>query len=58
MGMERHALLNPVWELRLGHEEECEGNEMQLVRADETFACLQSCETKSEKLFNLALQGL
>ena len=58
MGGDFYAVLGQVWELRRRHEEEYEGNEVQLVRADETFACLQSCETKSEKLFNLALQGL
>ena len=58
MGGDFYAVLGQWWELRRRHEEEREGNEVQLVRADETFACLQSCQTKSEKLFNLALQGL
>ena len=58
MGREFYAVLSQVWELRRRHEEECESNEVQLVRADETFARLQSCETKNEKLCNTALQGL
>ena len=58
MGGEFYALLGPVWELRLGHEDQCEGNEMQFVRCHEAFARLQSCETKSKRLFNTALQGL
>ena len=58
MGGEFYAVLSQVWELRFRHEEQCEGNEMQLVRCDETFARLQSCKTKSERLFNMALQGL
>ena len=58
MGGNFHAVLGQVWELRRRHEEECEGNEVQLVRSDETFARLQSCKTKNESLFNMALQGL
>ena len=56
MGREFYVVLSQVWELQLRHEEQCEGNEMQLVRCDETFARLQSCKTKSERLFNMALQ--
>ena len=58
MGGEFYAVLSKVWELRLGNENQCERNEMQLVRCDNTFARLQSCKTKSERLFNMALQGL
>ena len=58
MGGDFYAVLGQAWELRLGHEEECEGNEMQFVRCDEAFARLQSCETASERSFNMALQGL
>ena len=47
-----------LWELRCRHKEECEGNEMQLVRCDEAFARFQSCKAKSKKLLNTALQGL
>ena len=58
MGGEFYVVLSQVWELQFRHEEQCEGNEMQLVRCDETFARLQSCKTTSERLFNMALQGL
>ena len=58
MGGNFYAVLGQVWELRRRHEEECEGNEIQLVRCDEAFARLQSCETASENSFNMALQGL
>ena len=58
MGGKFYALLGPVWKLRLGHEDQCEGNEIQFMRCDEAFARLQSCETKSEKLCNTALQRL
>ena len=49
MGGEFYAVLSPVWKLRFGHEEQCEGNEMQLVLCDEAFARFQSCKAKSEK---------
>ena len=58
MGGQCDALLSPVRELRQGHEEQCAGNEMQLVRCDETFARFQSCKAKGERLFNTSLQRL
>ena len=58
MGGDFYAVLGQVRELRHRHEEQCEGNEVQLVRSDEAFARVQSCKTENESLFNFALQGL
>ena len=58
MGRELYAVLSQVGKLRLRHEQQCEVTEMQLVRCDETFARLQSCMTKKENLFDMAMQRL
>ena len=58
MGGEFYALLSAVWELRLGHEDQCEGNEMQFVRCHEACDFLQSGEATGKKLCNTAMQSL
>ena len=64
MGREFNAVLSEMWKLRFRHEQQCDVTEMQHVRCYETFArlqsCtrLQSCKTKNETLFDMAMQRL
>ena len=58
MGRDFYAVLGQVWELRLRHEDQCEGNEMQFVRCHEACEFLQSGEATGKKLCNTAMQGL
>ena len=58
MGGELYALLCAVWELRLGHENQCANNDMQSVLSNEACGRLQCHETKNERFYNSALQGL
>ena len=58
MGRDLYAVLGQVWELRLRHADQCEGNEMQFVRCHEACEFLQSGEATGKKLCNTAMQGL
>ena len=58
MGGEFYAVLGSVWELRLGHEDQCEGNEMQFVRCHEACDFIQSGEATGKRLHDTAMQSL
>ena len=58
MGGDFYAVLGQVRELRHRHEEQCEGNEVQLVHSDEACARVQSCEAAIENSCYMALYRL